>query len=67
MSHIALSEGCIKALEGIGEMPREAPGKSVDTVQAGMGKEPKDSGRAPPDREPALPDREKGHGMDLGL
>ena len=46
-----------RALEGIGEMPRKAPDKAVETPQRGVGKTP----------EPPAPEREKSAGMDLGL
>ena len=47
----------IAALEGIGEMPREAREKAMETPQTGVGKTP----------EPPAPEREKSAGMDLGL
>ena len=47
----------IAALEGIGETPREAQDKAMETPQTGVGKEP----------EPPAPAREKSAGMDLGL
>ena len=47
----------IVALEGIGEMTREAPGKAMETPQTGVGKTP----------EPPAPEREKSAGTDLGL
>ena len=57
----------IAALEGIGEMPREAPGKSADSEPGSAGKEPVGHGPASKDHEPAAPMRERGAGMDLGL
>ena len=47
----------IAALEGIGEMPREARESAMETPQTGAGKAP----------EPPAPEREKSAGMDLGL
>ena len=49
--------GRIAALEGIGEMPREAPDKPMETPQTGAGNVP----------EPPAPEWEKSAGMDLGL
>ena len=47
----------IAALEGIGEMPREARESAMETPKTGAGKAP----------EPPAPEREKSAGMDLGL
>ena len=47
----------IAALEGIGEMPREARDKAMEAPQTGAGKAP----------EPPPPEREKSAGMALGL
>ena len=47
----------IAALEGIGEMPREAPDKAMETPQTGAGKA----------LEPPAPEREKSAGLDIGL
>ena len=47
----------IAALEGIGEMPREARDNAINTPQTGAGKAP----------EAPAPEREKSAGMDLGV
>ena len=57
----------IAALEGIGEMAREAPEKGVEAKQGSSGKEAIGHGPASKDHEPAVPIRERGAGMDLGL
>ena len=57
----------IAALEGIGEMPREAQDKSAEGARAGASKEPEGVASASKDREPPAVERGKGAGMDLGL
>ena len=47
----------IAALEGIGEIPREARDKAMEAAQTGAGKA----------TEPPAPERERASGMDLGL
>ena len=58
----------IAALEGIGEMPREAPGKGAGGGED-RGREGAAAGRvaSQKDREMTAPERGKGAGMDLGL
>ena len=57
----------IAALEGIGEMPREAPGKGAEAAKAEAGKESDGPVAQQKEREPLAPERGKGAGMDLGL
>ena len=57
----------IAALEGIGEMPREAPGKGAEAAKTEAGKEPGGAVASQKDREPLAPERGKSAGIDLGL
>ena len=57
----------IAALEGIGEMPREAPGKGADQAKVEAGKERDGAATRQKDREPRTPERGKSAGIDLGL
>ena len=57
----------IAALEGIGEIPREAQGRSAEAAQGGPGKEPDARDLAPKDREPSVPERERATGVELGV
>ena len=57
----------IAALEGIGEMPREAPGKSGEAAKVEAGKESDEPVAQQKEHEPLAPEREKAAGMDLGL
>ena len=57
----------IAALEGIGEMAREANGKDVETAHAEAGRDRDGRTSASPGRESPVPERDKGAGMDLGL
>ena len=57
----------IAALEGIGEMAREALEKGVEVAGTGAGKEPEARGSVPKGHEPAMSEREKAAGMDLGM
>ena len=47
----------IAALDGVGEMPREARESAMETPPKGAGKAP----------EPLAPERQKSTGLDLGL
>ena len=57
----------IAALEGIGEMAREAVGKDVEAARAEIGSERDGGALAPREREAPAVERGKGVGMDLGL
>ena len=57
----------IAALEGIGGMPREAPGKGAEAAKTEAGKEPGGAVASQKDREPLAPERGKSAGIDLGL
>ena len=57
----------IAALEGIGEMPREAPNRGVEAGRADAEKERVGPAPATKDHEAMAPERGKGAGMDLGL
>ena len=57
----------IAALEGIGEMKRETPGKGAESERGSAGKEPAGHGPVSKEQEPTVPVRERGAGMDLGL
>ncbi len=57
----------IAALEGIGEMPREAAGKGAEAAKVGAGKEPDQPVAQQKDRDLLAPERGKAAGMDLGL
>ena len=57
----------ISALEGIGAMEREAPGKAAEAERAD-GRAPERGGEQPAkDREPPAPERDRGRGMELEL
>ena len=57
----------IAALEGIGEMSREAPGMGAESGKGGAGPERESDGAGAKEREPAVPERGRSAGMDLGL
>ena len=57
----------IAALEGIGEMEREASDTGAEVGKGGAIPERVSVGSELKEREPALPERGKGAGMDLGL
>ena len=57
----------IAALEGIGEMPREAATREPEAARVELGSERDGNGLAGKDREPPVPERGKGVEIDLGL
>ena len=57
----------IAALEGIGEMPREAPGEGAGAAKTESGKETGGAVARQKDREPLAPERGNAAGIDLGL
>ena len=57
----------IAALEGIGEMPRETPGKGAEAEKVGARKEPDGRVAEQKEREQPTLERGKSAGMDLGL
>ena len=57
----------IAALEGIGEMKREAPDIGAESTKAEAGKERDGPAVRQKDREPLAQERGKGAGIDLGL
>ena len=57
----------IAALEGIGEMKREAPDMGAESTKTEAGKERDEPSGPQKDRESVVPERGKSAGMDLGL
>ena len=57
----------IAALEGIGEMKREAPDIGAESTKTEAVKEREGAARRQKDREPPAPERGRGAGIDLGL
>ena len=57
----------IAALEGIGEMKREAPDRGAESATSEAGKERDGLGVRHRDRDPPTLERGKGAGLDLGL
>ena len=57
----------IAALDGIGEMSREAAGKGVETAGTESAKETGSASSASNDHERNVPERAKSAVMDLGL
>ena len=57
----------IAALEGIGEMKREAPDRGAESTKTEAGKERDEPSGPQKDRESVVPERGKSAGMDLGL
>ena len=57
----------IAALEGIGEMKRETPGRGAESAKAEAAKERGEPSGPQKDRESAVAERGKGKGMEFGL